>query len=166
MLAAGIDLEHAYDYDSRHYNAWHEACRYTEKEFSKNYSFDFVVLANTLPTDRTWVYCKVYDHEPLEPNTISNINIHCADEAPEKDWDVRRAIVIPHGGIEYDLAAQNADVIITEVGGKLCHLATVSREKGKLMIRVDNAIERFPTFTKMEIDIENMKITLPYRFVI
>jgi hypothetical protein len=66
--------------------------------------------------------------------------------------------VIPNASIQYDLAARNADVIITEVGGSLAHLAIVSREKGKILLRVDNAVERFPYWTKLRVDLDTLKL--------
>ena len=69
-----------------------------------------------------------------------------------------KAICLPSAGIEYDLLAQNADVIITEIGGPLVHLATVSREKGKLLIRVDNACEKFKPFSLLNLDLGEMTL--------
>ena len=159
LIGAGFDIDNAYDHGSPEYNAWIYAGFLIEKEYREILKFDFTVLVNNLPIDRNYVSVMVYDYETLNENTWSSSSIFCA-EPPKGDWDRRRCIVIPNGSIDYDLAAQNADVIITETGGKLCHLATVSRERGKIMIRIDNAVERFPRFSKFSINLVDLTIDL------
>ena len=158
LLGAGIDIDNAYDRGPA-YEAWHHAGFLIEQEYRKKLKFDFTVLVNNLPTDRTYISVQVYDYKPLKKDTWTNSSIFCADP-PKEDWDLRRCIVIPNGSIDYDLAAQNADVIITETGGPLCHLATVSRERGKLMIRMDNAVKRFPRFSTFDINLTDLTIDL------
>jgi len=157
-LGAGFDLDDVYD-DSDDKDAYYEAIIAIEDEFHKITEFDFTILANGMDMDH--IRCAVFEFDPpLKKDSWSNTHVDSADK-PNTDFDDRRCIVIPHAGIEYDLPARNADVIITEQGGKLSHLSTVSREKGKLLIRMDNAIERFPIFSRFTIDLE--KLTLVVR---
>lgn len=107
----------------------------------------------------------VYEHTPaLDPGVYSSIHIDSAGgKKPDPDDLMPRlcAICIPHAGVEYERAARNADVIITETGGKLAHMATVARESGRLLIRVDNACDRLPPFTKINFNMtrQTMEIT-------
>lgn len=50
-------------------------------------------------------------------------------------------IVIPHGGEAYHVSGMRCKAIITEIGNRLSHLAIVTREFNKIMVRVPNAIE-------------------------
>ena len=159
LLGAGIDLDDAYEYDSEGYRAWHRAVYEIDKEYRNVFKYDFIVLANTLPTDRKYITAMVYEHELLEPNTTSSISIFCAESADD-EWGRRRAIVIPNGSAKYDLAGQHADIIISERGGPLCHMATVAREQGKLMIAIPDAVERFPRFTTLNFDLTDNTINL------
>lgn len=156
-LGAGFHIDDTYDHGSPQHGAFYEAERMIEKEMREIVQFDFTILANGL-SDKSRISCMVYDHTPKE-NPRSKTNYHIEDAEPPKDkWDRLRAICIPNASIEYDLVARNADVIITEVGGELAHLAIVSREKGKVLIRVDNACKKFPYFSKLRIDFEDLTL--------
>lgn len=161
LLGAGIALDLGLQFDHPDTEALSLAVREIENEYRNEFKFDFTILANNLEilNDRSSITVQVYDYpEPIDlSQRWQSSHIDCAD-APEDEWDKRRAIVIPHAGIEYDLAARNADVIITEVGGPLAHLATVSREKGKLLIRVQGAMERFSWPAKLSINIDDLTI--------
>jgi len=50
-------------------------------------------------------------------------------------------IVIPHGGEAYHIPGMKCKAIITEMGNRLCHLAIVTREFGKVMVKMPNALE-------------------------
>jgi phosphohistidine swiveling domain-containing protein len=63
---------------------------------------------------------------------------------PNETVEPGSIIVIPYAGEEYDMAARTAcsngkGAVITETGGKLCHLATVGRELGYTMVMVEDA---------------------------
>lgn len=107
----------------------------------------------------------VYKHTPaLDPGVYSSIHIDSAGgKKPDPDDLMPRlcAICIPHAGVEYERAARNADVIITETGGKLAHMATVARESGRLLIRVDNACDRLPPFTKINFNMTRQTMEEP-----
>jgi len=106
---------------------------------------------------RRRVRMQVYEYGDLPKGTTSTANVNCI--RPAQNQAARhRAIVIPTAGIEYDLASRNADIIITERGGPLSHLATVSREKGKVLIRVNDAVKRFPLHTYLVLNFEDLTL--------
>ena len=51
-------------------------------------------------------------------------------------------IVIPHGGGAYHIPGMRCKAIITEVGNRLSHLAIVTREFKKTMVKLPDAIEK------------------------
>lgn len=162
-LGAGFALESAYEHNSVENTIFYEACYALTDELQSLLSFDFTVLANGLPKhlQRQFFTIQLYEcMEPLPANTTSNIHILCQNK-PHWRTSTLRAIAIPHAGIEFDLVAQNADVILTEAGGPLAHLATVSREKGKLLLRVPDACNRFPPFTTLSVNLPQMRLTVP-----
>jgi len=50
-------------------------------------------------------------------------------------------IVVPHGGEEYHVHGMICQGIITEIGNRLCHLAIVTREFRKPMVKLAGAID-------------------------
>jgi phosphohistidine swiveling domain-containing protein len=72
-----------------------------------------------------------------------------------------RILVIPHLGVEFEVVALQCDAIICETGGKLAHLATVGREMGIPIIRIENAVVAFALPRKIEIDLLEGKIKFP-----
>jgi len=159
-LGAGFDIEDAYEHNTKESQAWVNAMYQIEHSFEDLLSFDFIILANELKTKENLMNARVYQYDkPLGKNSWSSTHIDCADK-PSENHGQLRCIVIPNASVEYDLAVRNADIIITETGGKLSHLATVSREKGKLMIRMDDAVERFPNFTKFWINLDDLSLEL------
>lgn len=66
-------------------------------------------------------------------------------------------MVIPTAGPEYDILTRivhsnGGGAIITEVGGKLCHLATVGREGGYRMVMLPDALEDLKPGMTIEVD--------------
>lgn len=166
-IGAGFDPEKAYDYDlDKHDKAGHaaieafmEAKNSVEYAMRDKFSFDFVVLANGLRNKGPFLSAFVYEaQEPLPENTYSSIHIQCQKPSKRRSGELN-AICLPEAGVKYDAVAKNADVIITERGGPLAHLAIVSRETGKLLIRVDNACQKFPPFSKLSINLNTLKIS-------
>lgn len=162
-LGAGFPLELAYERDCLEADVFWSAGYALEKEMRTKMRFDFTVLANGLPDELTRYGVRLMVYESLtelKPNTISNIHILCQDKRRKNDSELR-AIVIPHAGIEFDLLARNADIIITETGGPLVHLATVSREMGKLLIRVDDAVQKFQPFSRLKLHLNDLSLSIP-----
>ena len=50
-------------------------------------------------------------------------------------------IVIPHGGEDYHIPGMRCQGIITEIGNRLCHLAIVTREYGKPIVKFNGALD-------------------------
>jgi hypothetical protein len=157
ILGAGLELDDVYCAGGKLVHALHQAQNLIEDEYEDIISFDFTILANGLDDDHYRGTMMVYDYAPLPENTSSNIHVDCAAK-PTDRYDTLRCIVIPHAGIKYDLAARNADVIICEVGGPLAHLALVARNSGKLLIRVNDAVERFPRFSKLTFNLRALTL--------
>lgn len=158
VLGAGLELDDdVYCAGGALVHALHQAQNLIEDEYEDKISFDFTILANGLDGDHYRGDVMVYDYAPLPENTTSSIHVDCA-AVPVSRYDTLRCIVIPHAGIKYDLAARNADVIICEVGGPLAHLALVARNSGKLLIRVNDAVELFPQFSKMQFNLREFTL--------
>jgi len=158
MLGAGLDYSSAYrEFDSFEASALFEAEQKIKDEYHDLISFDFVILSNKFRSSD--FNAMVYEYDPPLKNGVWS-NSHISSFERKKSRNIS-CVVIPHAGVEFELATKNADVIITERGGKLSHLATVTREKGeKLLIRVDDAVKKFPVFTRLNIDTDNMKIRI------
>jgi len=62
---------------------------------------------------------------------------------PERGDEVTEdsIIVIPNGSEKYHMPGMKCKAIITEIGNRLCHLAIVTREQGKPMVKLSGAIE-------------------------
>lgn len=63
-------------------------------------------------------------------------------------------IVIPHGGEKYHIPGMKCKAIITEIGNRLCHLAIVTREFKKPMVKLPDALEVLK-------DVKSVWLTLP-----
>jgi len=68
-------------------------------------------------------------------------------------------IVIPHGGEKYHVPGMKCKAIITEIGNRLCHLAIVTREQRKPMVRLNNAMEALKNIKRVWIDCDNRVVT-------
>lgn len=66
-------------------------------------------------------------------------------------------IVIPHGGAKYHVEGMKCKAIITEIGNRLCHLAIVTREQRKTIVRMPNAMELLKDQKYIVIDCENAR---------
>lgn len=64
-------------------------------------------------------------------------------------------IVIPHGGEKYHVEGMRCKAIITEIGNRLCHLAIVTREQRKPIVKLDNALETLKNIKRVYIDCDN-----------
>lgn len=166
-IGAGFAPERAYPDDLKPndtealdaIHAFYKAKEAIEDEMQERFSFDFVILGNGLKTPYPFLSLFVYEAlTPLPENTYSSIHILC-QTAKSRNNGTLKAICLPEASVKYDLLSQNADVIIVETGGKLQHLSTVARERGKLVIRVDNACKKFPPFSTLSLNLNRLKIT-------
>ena len=73
--------------------------------------------------------------------------------------DENSIIVIPHGGEKYHVAGMKCKGIITEIGNRLCHLAIVTREQRKPMVRLDNAIGLLKNINRVWMDCDQQIVT-------
>lgn len=62
--------------------------------------------------------------------------------------------VIPYASPDYVMAAHSALAVITEVGGAFAHLVQVS--EGATILQVENAREKYPLGTTVQIDLREM----------
>jgi len=82
----------------------------------------------------------VYDVEIIAGSGQEVIGKLCFPDRGDEVTD-DSIIVIPHGGEQYHVPGMMCKAIICEIGNRLCHLAIVTREQRKVMVRLPNAIE-------------------------
>jgi phosphohistidine swiveling domain-containing protein len=73
--------------------------------------------------------------------------------------------VVPNAGVDYELALMSAcrkegGAVIAAVGGKLAHLATVSREIGARLVVVDEAMTRFMEGDIVTLNLDDGHVTI------
>lgn len=76
--------------------------------------------------------------------------------------------VVSHAGPEYELALMTAckgesGAVIAEVGGKLAHLAIVSRELGARLVMVEDALTKFREGELVTVDLDTGEVVLHSR---
>ena len=152
VLGAGLPLENAYEIDSPEQKA---AWRKREDLLKKLCSFECVVLSG-----KGSVFGEVVHPKPGERVSPGSI------------------AVIPHAGPEYQLALESAcsegrGAVICEIGGKLAHLAIVSRELsaklaqggsdlGARLVMQSGALSKYAEGSGLMVDCDNHTITLSY----
>jgi phosphohistidine swiveling domain-containing protein len=137
-LGAGLPLDNAYDHDM-----WQNRL-FFEKMFevqSTYFEHDFNILNRADQTKIKGTIVNPYNYENFPKG--------------------ERILVIPHLGVEFEVAALQCDAIICETGGKLAHLTTVGREMGIPIIRMENAVIAFAMPRKIEFDLMEGKINFP-----
>jgi phosphohistidine swiveling domain-containing protein len=67
-------------------------------------------------------------------------------------------VVVPHAGIDFDLATQHAAAVVTEIGHRLCHLVVVGREAGRKIVRLPDASKKLPPGSCITIDCEQSEV--------
>lgn len=80
---------------------------------------------------------------------------------PENYQEVKkgeRILIIPDLSVNYEIPFFACDHVITELGGKLAHLATVAREFNKNIIRVEDAKIIYKVGSEITINFENYTI--------
>lgn len=105
-----------------------------------------------------------------EVKVLTNINkfksitaqvVHCKSMADydKVDCDKKQIVVIPSASPEFEpivyACAKVGSVVVTEIGGKLCHLAKVAREYGACIVMIDDAMRRIPELPLFKLDIDN-----------
>jgi phosphohistidine swiveling domain-containing protein len=73
-------------------------------------------------------------------------------------------VVLPNLSADHALAAMKAQAIITEEGGQLAHLAIVALERGLTIMRVPDAITRYPEGTKVTLKPGTGKIVTHWNY--
>lgn len=69
-------------------------------------------------------------------------------------------LVIPTAGVEFDVIARKAGVVICSVGSRMAHLAVVGREAGLPLIRIDEAHTKFVDGMSMEINFDSGTVAI------
>lgn len=107
---------------------------------------EFVTLLRGTATDNS------------KPRTVRHTNITNVNDIQKGD-----VVVIPTASPDYEQVAHKCAeldaILITETGGKLCHLATVGREFGLTMLMIPDAMRLFPEGSTVIISIENGEIS-------
>lgn len=137
-LGAGLPLDTAYDHDSWQYKLF---CEKLFEVQSTYFEDDFNILNRA-------------DKREIKGTIVNPYNYETVPKG-------ERILVIPHLGVEFEVVALQCDAIICETGGKLAHLATVGREMGMPIIRIENAVVSFALPRKVEIDLLEGKINFP-----
>lgn len=135
-LGAGLDLDKAYDHDSWQYKLFFNNVWTLQDQLLDN---DFNILNRS-------------DLKKFKGLTVSPHNFESISKG-------ERILVIPHLGVEFEVAALQCDAIICETGGKLAHLAIVGREFGIPIIRMENATLKFCLHQEIVIDLLEGKIS-------
>jgi phosphohistidine swiveling domain-containing protein len=144
-LFTGRSMDEATDHNSELNDFFHE----------KRYEFHEELTGSNLK-------CLVRgDHKGLSDSRI----IHVRDAKDIDLIDENTVVVIPDGsptfeGVAHKVAKENC-ILITETGGKLCHLATVGREFGLTMYLLPDAMKKLPNGCKVSINTDDDNLTVP-----
>lgn len=73
--------------------------------------------------------------------------------------------VVPFAGVDYEIALlsackSDAGAVISQVGGKLAHLAIVSREMNGRLVVMDEAMTLMQEGQLVTVDLENSQVTI------
>jgi phosphohistidine swiveling domain-containing protein len=137
-LGAGLPLESAYDHESWQHKIFFKKMFEIQSTY---FDHDFNILNRADKKEVKGTIVNPYNYESIPKG--------------------ERILVIPHLGVEFEVAALQCDAIICETGGKLAHLATVGREMGLPIIRMENAVIAFALPRKIELDLMEGKIKFP-----
>jgi phosphohistidine swiveling domain-containing protein len=137
-LGAGLPLDTAYDHESWQHKLFFEKMFDIQTTYFED---DFNILNRA-------------DKKEIKGTIVNPYNYETVPKG-------ERILVIPHLGVEFEVVALQCDAIICETGGKLAHLATVGREMGMPIIRIENAVIALALPRKIEIDLLEGKIKFP-----
>lgn len=132
-VGAGLASQHAYQLD----NPVMDAARDFAARLANDAGQDFLKLAGSGRVTGPVVFPK--PDEPVPPGSIA---------------------VVSHAGVDYEMALLSAckeegGAVIAAVGGKLAHLATVSRETGARLLVVPDALTVFRPGEWVTVDLDN-----------
>lgn len=92
---------------------------------------------------------------------LDGIAWHPGKECPKEKGKVP-VLILPHAGVEFDAYARKAKCVISETGGRLSHLAVVSRERGIPLLMLEGAVTKFPQGTRFYIDLVDGTLSAYY----
>jgi phosphohistidine swiveling domain-containing protein len=81
---------------------------------------------------------------------------------PDEECEPDEVAVIPNAGPRYVAAAMTAGAVITELGGAMAHLVTVSREKDLKIVRVEDARKLYPVGMTLVVDCAKGDVHVPF----
>lgn len=67
-------------------------------------------------------------------------------------------VVLPSLSMDHYEVARRAKAIVTQEGGAMAHMATVLRPEGVVIVRVKDALAKFPKGTTLIVDAENGRV--------
>ncbi len=137
-LFTGLSLDDAHD---------SEQAQFFFKERHKQ--FCKLTSSNVTP------FCTSANHKGFSGSFVRHITSPTEVEMVTKD----AIVIIPNASPIYEPIAyacvKNNAILLTETGGKLCHLATIGRELKLTLYMLPNAKKRLPIGTKCSFDTEN-----------
>lgn len=142
-LFTGLSLDEATDHNSEHNSFFFKMRHHYLEKLTNN---QFTVLTN------------LGNHKGFERAVVRHV------KTPKDIIFINKndIIIIPNASPEFEAVAykcaENNCVLITETGGKLCHLATVGREYKLTLVFLPDAMEKYPMASSASIDIENSAI--------
>lgn len=136
-IFTGLEISETYNSDNDFFSKMRSL-------YAKKYSnFNFVILTN---------YGK---HKGFEKAEIVHVNSPSEINKVGKN----QIVLIPTANPDYEMVARKAAkgncIVITEVGGKLCHLVTVSREMRLTLLQYEKALKNLPEGCYCTIDMED-----------
>lgn len=142
-LCTGKPIEEAYDKSENSIMDFFYQKRY---EIQKKYSNNFLMKLSNLSNHKGFEKSQIFHYSKnmvIEPNSV---------------------IIIPNASanyesLAYECAKKNV-VLITETGGKLCHLAIIGREYSLTLYMFPDALSLIPHKSFCNIDLEKEKIEL------
>jgi len=87
---------------------------------------------------------------------------------PDQEVPAGSIIVIPYGSPDYAIPAMSAGrggAVITEVGGRLSHLAVLGAEMDLRLVRIEDALTLYPEGDEVTVDCNRGRITVETRNV-
>lgn len=133
-LGCGLPLDaSAYDRDSLEYQAFMDMTFAIQEELL---GFEFHVLASG---GQSFVAGRIVT--PTSPDITKDT-----------------LLLVPHAGVEFDLAARKAGAVICEQGGKLAHLVTVCREGEKPIVRIPGALNLLREGMRVSLNLKEGKL--------